>query len=463
MGRSKTKMRRDYRHRKKIRRDAINQSMVTPPVPTVQTSFRRHYMGKYKNWSSEDSPAPYGTFYDYDKELNEEGEWTKAGPIQQMPIHGPVNWDQIWYNWDDIGRDYEKPLAANCPLSADQLEQMHEYANKHGRVRNIQFIRPVGQGNNASVWMVEAQFFKPIKLACKVIRPPPQQQQASENMVSRFKMVMDDLSALSRVSHPNIVKYYDVITIADEGTKFPFSAVCIFTEMCHGDVLNILDEMPVLDWSQSRSILRQISEALSYLHNEPQGLHTIVHLDIKPENILFKMPLEGLELNEAMFTEHWEGMTFKLTDFGTSLYMPRAIALGPGTIDRYVNTPPFGAPEMDQLATTGEPIRGKPCDVYSLGMSVLSTMIRGAVFYNLGDDQQVQPFLELAVSENHDQAIQVVQQSVLDQTGRELSPNQAMQAVVNVLNEPNGMAIILDMVRTQPEQRITIQEVVNRF
>ena len=143
--------------------------------------------------------------------------------------------------------------------------------------------------NNASVWMVNAEFFKPIKLPCKVIKPPPQEQQAIENMVFRFKLDMYDLSALSRLNHPNIVRYYDVITIPDKETHFSFSAVCIFTEMCHGDVLNILDEMPVLDWNQNRHIFRQISEALSYLHNEPQGLHTIVHLDIKPENILFKM------------------------------------------------------------------------------------------------------------------------------------------------------------------------------
>ena len=91
----------------------------------------------------------------YEKELDEEGEWKNAGGIQAMPIHSPVNWDQIWYDWDDIGRDYEKPLAANMPLSADQLEQMHNYANQHGRVRNIKFIQPVGQGNKQATGMTK--------------------------------------------------------------------------------------------------------------------------------------------------------------------------------------------------------------------------------------------------------------------------------------------------------------------
>ena len=115
-----------------------------------------------------------------------------------------------------------------------------------------------------------------------VIRPPPQEQQALENMVSRFKLVMDDLSALSRVSHTNIVRYDDVITRANKETHFPFSAVCILTEMCHGDVLNILNEMPVEPESTHletdlRSVVLPAQRTPRPAHDCPSGHQTKEH------------------------------------------------------------------------------------------------------------------------------------------------------------------------------------------
>ena len=28
-----------------------------------------------------------------------------AKTIQAIPIQGPLNWDQIWYDWNDVGLD----------------------------------------------------------------------------------------------------------------------------------------------------------------------------------------------------------------------------------------------------------------------------------------------------------------------------------------------------------------------
>ena len=49
-------------------------------------------------------------------------EASEDEPIQQMPIYGPPNWDQIWYDWNDVGHEYEQPLEPNSRLSADQLK-----------------------------------------------------------------------------------------------------------------------------------------------------------------------------------------------------------------------------------------------------------------------------------------------------------------------------------------------------
>ena len=100
-----------------------------------------------------------------------------------MPILGPPNWDQIWYDWDDFGHDYEEPVEPNSPLPADQLKQVYWYANKHGKVKDVRFIRRLGQGNNASVWMVYGMFGEPVQLACKVLKPPSKDLQEGECMI----------------------------------------------------------------------------------------------------------------------------------------------------------------------------------------------------------------------------------------------------------------------------------------
>ena len=245
----KKRLRRVRRQRKR-ETDAINASMVTPPEPTVHPAWRRHWMTGSK-WKSGQTRAPYGTFKDYDRTLKEvdgKTSWVKQGPVRPMPIHGPVNWDQVWYDWKNVGKDYAQPLAPNSPLSADQLKQMHWYANKHGKIRDIEFVRPIGKGNNASVWMVSAVSLGKITLACKLIKPPGLKKQAKKRMLAKAHVAMNEYATLCRLEHANIVKYYDVITISDRNTRYPFSAILVFTELCHGDLLNIFNILGKLSW-----------------------------------------------------------------------------------------------------------------------------------------------------------------------------------------------------------------------
>ena len=115
------------------------------------------------------------------------------------------------------------------------------------------FIRRINQGNNASLWMIYGLIEEPLQLACKVLKPPGKNTpQSRERMLRIFQIGVGEYTALCRLEHPNIVKYYDVITIADRRTQFPFSAILTFTELCHGDLFNILDELRTLTWQQSR-------------------------------------------------------------------------------------------------------------------------------------------------------------------------------------------------------------------
>ena len=221
-------------------------------MPTVDPTFRKNWITGTKNRKKFGlRRAPYGTYDDYDKKFGEvDGErgWIQEGPIQQMPIHGPPNWDQIWYDWNDVGHDYEEPVEPNSPLSADQLNQVYYHANKQGKIEDMRLIRRLGQGNNALLWMVYGMIGEPVQLVCKVMQPPERRRQAKRRMLSKFKIVMTDYATLCRLDHPNILKYYDTITIADRKTRFPFSAVLVFTELCHGDLFHILEIFGSLTW-----------------------------------------------------------------------------------------------------------------------------------------------------------------------------------------------------------------------
>ena len=177
------------------------------------------------------------------------------------------------------------------------------------------------------------------------------------------------------------------MTFAHRQTRFPYSAILTFTELCHGDLFNILEMLKKLTWQQSRRWFTQITRALAYMHSEQTGLHSILHLDIKPENIMFEFPLDGLEVDEPTLLAHWDAITYKLGDFGTSAYLPRINDNEYNdTIHTVFGTEPYIAPELIQMfRTNGPPVQTKPCDVHSLGMTLTNTMMFSVAFNDVGD------------------------------------------------------------------------------
>ena len=96
------------------------------------------------------------------------------------------------------------------------------------------------------------------------------------------------------------------------------------------------------------------------MHSEPSGLHSIAHLCIKPENIIFKFPLEGLERNRDNLLANWDAITYKLGDFGTSAYLTHIVQ----TVNEEAGTIPYEAPEIEDLLRVRRDIEAKPCDIY---------------------------------------------------------------------------------------------------
>lgn len=165
----------------------------------------------------------------------------------------------------------------------------------------------------------------------------------------------NELAILQKLEHPNIVKLvgynyqsqFDYTKNKDGKGIFAgneFRALCI-EFMPKGSLEAYLsDECKGLNWYRRYWIIRRTCEGLKYLHN---GLETpVLHLDIKPDNILLDKYMEP-----------------KLADFGVS---------------RYFNEEEIET-DKDSLGTRGyippehidEGIVSKKFDIYSLGVVML--------------------------------------------------------------------------------------------
>lgn len=229
-------------------------------------------------------------------------------------------------------------------------------------------IRRLGhkQGNMADVYLAsigDIQDASQVNLvAVKITRQ-------DETHGEFFRATLEnEVERLRRLKHPGIVRLYP---IQREGLRnLPYMAQASlpgrpwFTVMEYlaGDSLSyLLQERRQLDIGVAMEIARSVAATLDYIHNLNQ-----VHLDIKPQNILFREPLQGGKDPQPV-----------LIDFGIARLTGQA-GLEAGTLQ-------WLAPERVQFVRGDKPpelmTRPHPSmDIYALGM-VLYVMIAGRLPY----------------------------------------------------------------------------------
>ncbi|MCO5607679.1 hypothetical protein L7F22_061877 [Adiantum nelumboides] len=167
---------------------------------------------------------------------------------------------------------------------------------------------------------------------------------------SRMGQFYNEIQILSRLDHPNLVKFYGFCCEDARDLLLVFEYLSngsLFDQLHHEDVegkgaCTVCSGIP--SWRVRLTIAMETAEALSYLHNSASP--PILHRDVKTTNILLD-----------------EGFHAKLADFGLSRLVPLEVT--------HVSTAPQGTPGyLDPEYQSCYRLTDKS-DVYSFGVVLM--------------------------------------------------------------------------------------------
>lgn len=187
----------------------------------------------------------------------------------------------------------------SVPAYVDETRQLE---SQRFRQHFLISHRLLGAGAQAEVYLAMKQSNLQ-QLACKILpisvlneasrdRRDPQSKQRRSHAPGKQERekLAREYSILKDLDHPNIISLEKVICTSHR--------VYIFQELITGgDLFSYLQQKGPLQEPQAAVIVRQILEAVKYLHT-----NNVVHRDIKPENVLM--------------TSWRDGARVLLTDFG---------------------------------------------------------------------------------------------------------------------------------------------------
>jgi serine/threonine-protein kinase len=280
-------------------------------------------------------------------------------------------------NWEQLQRlfhlaavtpaaERERVLAEACPdaelcsramaiITAGEVEPEEGAAPApavlSGKIGPYTLIRLLGSGGIGSVYLVERRVGSNLlRSAMKVLAP----HAAGPAFVERFHREQKILASLD---HANITRLLDA-GFTENGQPY---LVMEYVEGVHFDAYSDDHNLSV---TERLRLFLHVIDAVAYAHR-----HLVVHLDLKPSNIL--VTSEG---------------TVKLLDFGTSKLM-ESDSLLTSTV---MATPAYASPEQ----LRNEPLT-TACDVYSLGV-ILFELLTGR---RPGGKASVAAMMERAIAE----------------------------------------------------------------
>ncbi|KAK3407128.1 hypothetical protein EUGRSUZ_K03236 [Eucalyptus grandis] len=231
----------------------------------------------------------------------------------------------------------------------DYLDQVPEVLNRfaYNDLETITngFNKKLGEGGFGSVF--EGTLSDGTKVAVKRL----------DGFGQVKKSFLAEVETIGRIHHVNLVRL--VGFCAQKSHR-----LLIYEYMSNGSldrwIFHKSNEC-VLDWQQRKKIILNIAQGLNYLHEECR--QKIIHLDIKPQNIL----LDG-------------NFNAKVADFGLSKLIDRDQSQ---VITTMRGTPGYLAPEWLSAAIT------EKVDVYSFGVVILEIVCGRKIFDRCLDEKDM--------------------------------------------------------------------------
>ncbi len=152
--------------------------------------------------------------------------------------------------------------------------------NRHA-LGDYDIIKEIGRGPLGAVFLVEHKFIRK-RFVAKLL---PSSIQEDSSFCGRFVKHIQDISALS---HPHIVK---VQNVSSHGDRYFIIADAIVQNEQSMHLGQYCKLHPKMTEQEIFLILEKVAEALDYAHER-----NVVHGMLKPQNILIKESLSGLDL-----------------------------------------------------------------------------------------------------------------------------------------------------------------------
>jgi serine/threonine-protein kinase len=262
---------------------------------------------------------------------------------------------------------FMRPILGALNDIVERAKVVHQAGDS---VAGYRLLRQLGHGGMSTVWLAE-RLDGVIKRAV-ALKLPLYMLTAPED-IARFAREKDVLGALT---HPHIARLYDA-GVTDAGQPFI--------------VLEFVDGVPITAYCDERRLgirerLQLFLQALSAVADAHR--HLIVHLDIKPSNIL--VDADG---------------QVKLLDFGISKLLTEPAARRNLELEVSTEaTPPLAQARATSIAMTAlyaapEQVLGMPLstssDIYALGVLLHELLTGGSPYAGIGDVTPLAKILEL--------------------------------------------------------------------
>lgn len=193
----------------------------------------------------------------------------------------------------------------------------------------------IGVGYTSKCYMCQDKKHKTFH-ACKVIDKNKLRMKSGKNP-KLLQRLMDEITILKSVRHPNIVRVHKVY---ENGNK----VFIVMELMKGGELFDHIIDRGCLNETEAVAIVRKLCDAICYLHKKD-----IVHRDIKPENILLKKPND---INDI-----------RMIDFGMSKVFEKTPHKGLARASSLLGTPGYMAPEIMKSESYS-----KAVDMWSIGV-----------------------------------------------------------------------------------------------